>query len=118
MIATASPVYSDYFVLFGAISLILGIAGYVRAKSLPSLIAGGISGIGLCAAGVIIARNLRFDTSPTGGYLMAMILCLALLGKFLPGFLKTKRLYPAGLMALLSLIGLVIAALGTFGKLP
>lgn len=97
--------FSDYFVFFGAISLLLGMLGYIRAKSIPSLIAGGISGIGLCAAGVIAIRN------GTPGYIMGLVLSVLLLGRFLPAFLKSKKFYPAGIMAVLSLLG-VAAGIG------
>lgn len=102
--------YSDYFVFFGAVSLLLGILGYLRAKSIPSLIAGGISGIGLVAAGVMVMRQ------GTAGYIVGLVLSVLLLGKFLPGFLKTKAFYPGGIMALLSVIGVVVATLGLTGK--
>ena len=34
-----------YFIVFGALTIIGGIIGYVKAGSLPSIIAGSIAGI-------------------------------------------------------------------------
>lgn len=107
--------YSDYFVLFGTVSLILGILGYVRAKSIPSLIAGGISGIGLCASGVIALRKAGGD-GVNPGYIMGLVLSVLLLGRFLPVFLKGKKFYPAGIMAVLSLLGIAAGIAGLIGK--
>lgn len=116
MIATTALTYSDYYAAFGAISLLLGIVGFIKAKSIPSLVAGGISGIGLCAAAVVIARHVREGSSATNGYILALVLSFLLLGKFLPGFLKTKKVYPAGLMAALSLGGVAIGILALTSK--
>ncbi|MES2706497.1 MAG: TMEM14 family protein [Verrucomicrobiota bacterium] len=103
--------FSDYFVLFGAVSLVLGILGYIRAKSMASLVAGGISGVGLVASG-IIALLKTGSSSVNPGYIMGLALSVLLLGRFLPGFLKSKTFYPAGLMALLSLLGIAAGISG------
>jgi uncharacterized membrane protein (UPF0136 family) len=47
---------------------------------------------------------------------MGLVLSVMLLGRFLPGFLKSKKFYPAGIMALLSLGGVVAGILGLMGK--
>ncbi|RYD38029.1 MAG: hypothetical protein EOP86_02020 [Verrucomicrobiaceae bacterium] len=109
--------WSDYFVFFGAVSLLLGILGYVRAKSFPSLIAGGISGIGLMASAVVAAKQALSNPGGTNaGYVMALVLSILLLGRFLPAFLKTKKFYPAGIMALLSVLGVAAAIAGLMAK--
>lgn len=102
--------YSDYFVFFGLASLIMGILGFVRAKSRASLFAGGISGVLLVVAGMMALKN------PPVGYLTGAVVSFLLLGRFLPGFLRTKALYPAGIMAILSLLG-VVAGLAGYLKL-
>jgi uncharacterized membrane protein (UPF0136 family) len=50
--------YSDYFVFFGLVSLVLGILGFVKAKSRASLFAGGVSGVLL----VVACNRLRRGT--------------------------------------------------------
>lgn len=104
--------YSDYFVFLGAVSIILGILGWVRAKSLPSLFAGGISGIALVASGIMIMVHEKQGQGKIGGYILALTLCVLLAGRFTPAFIKTKKLYPAGIMAIGSVIGIVFALLG------
>jgi uncharacterized membrane protein (UPF0136 family) len=103
--------YSDYFLGFGLVSLVLGILGYVRARSVASLYAGGLSGILLAASALMAARRASAPDLFNYGYLICLLLSAALLGRFLPGFLKTKKLYPAGLMALLSVLGVAAGIL-------
>ncbi len=85
---------------YGLVSLAGGIIGYVKAGSLPSLIAGGICGILLLACAASIARW------PTGALIGAIVISLALLGRFLPGFLKNPSLSTgASITALVMTVG-------------
>lgn len=104
--------YSDYFMFFGVVSIVLGVLGYVRAKSVASLYAGGLSGILMAASAVMALR--RAEKSPdlfNFGYLLCLLLSVALLGRFLPAFLKSKKFYPAGIMAVLGVLGVVAGVL-------
>ena len=103
--------YSDYFMFFGVVSIVLGILGYVRAKSVASLYAGGLSGILLAASSMMALRRSDSPDLFNFGYLICLILSVALLGRFLPSFLKTKKFYPAGIMAVLSVLGVVAGVL-------
>ena len=103
--------YSDYFMFFGLVSLTLGILGYVRAKSVASLYAGGLSGILMAAASVMAYRRSSQPDLFNYGYLICLVLSIALLGRFLPGYLKKRNFYPAGIMAILSLLGVVAGIL-------
>lgn len=93
-----------YYLLFGTASELLGVLGWVRAKSKPSLIAGLASGMLLTIAGVLGVLGLLQASLWLGG-----VVSLLLLGRFLPAFLKTKSIYPAGLMSALSLVGVALA---------
>lgn len=106
--------FSDYFVVFGALSLLLGIFAYVRRKSIISLLAGGVSGIALVAAGILVQKGERFgpESLVLRGYALGLIICLLLLGRFLPVYLKTKSLYPAGVMAAGAVLGIVAGIAG------
>jgi uncharacterized membrane protein (UPF0136 family) len=104
--------YSDYFMFFGVVSIVLGVLGYVRAKSVASLYAGGLSGILMAASAVMALR--RAESSPdlfNFGYLLCLLLSVALLGRFLPAFLKSKKFYPAGIMAVLGVLGVIAGVL-------
>jgi len=93
-----------YFVIFGSVSEVFGILGWVRAKSKASLVAGLASGLLLTLAGIL--GFLQLDQA---GLWLGGVVSLLLLGRFLPAFLKTKALYPSGVMAALALGGVVLA---------
>ncbi len=95
-----------YFIIFGTVAEVFGILGWMRAKSRASLIAGLASGLLLTAAGILGLLNFGHAAHWLGG-----VVSLLLLGRFLPGFLRTKALYPAGVMSGLALIGLILAVL-------
>ena len=76
--------------------------GFVKAKSKASLIAGGISGVLLLLAGWLIATKLYV------GLGLGMVVSLALAGRFVPSFLESKKMMPAGMMAALSVIAIVL----------
>ena len=95
-----------YFFVFGLLTIAGGVMGFVKAKSKPSLVAGGIAGGLLLAAGVLLGTE-----NAQAGLVLAILVCIALAGRFVPGFLKTKKLMPAGMMAALSVIGVVLSGL-------
>ena len=82
-----------------------GILGYAKARSQPSLISGLVSGAALAIAWIISLQN------PTNGFALATFLALGLLIVFAIRFRKTRKFMPAGLMAILSLIAMVVFAL-------
>jgi len=84
--------------------------GYVKASSMPSLIAGGISGILLLIAGALI------PSKPQVGLILGLVISIALAGRFVPMFLKTHSFMPAGMMSILSVIGIVMAILALVRK--
>jgi uncharacterized membrane protein (UPF0136 family) len=95
-----------YFFAFGVVAIAGGVMGFVKAQSKPSLIAGSISGIALLVAGYLVGTpNLRI------GLFLGLIVSLALAGRFVGPFLKTKKVMPAGLMATLGIIGMIVSAL-------
>ena len=96
-----------YLFVFGALTIAGGVMGFVKAKSQPSLIAGGTSG-----ALLVLAGWLAGTTNARAGLILGAILSLALAGRFIPAYRKTKKAMPAGLMVLLSVAGLVLTVLG------
>lgn len=92
-----------YFVVFGILTIVGGTMGYVKAKSRPSLIAGGASGILL-----LVAAGLMNSTYFQVGVILGLIISLALAGRFVPAFIRTRAPMPAGLMSILSIIGIVL----------
>ena len=93
-----------YYGLFGLVALGGGVFGFVKAKSRASLIAGIASGTLL-----FIAAGLALTARSVGGAVLGGLVSLALVGRFLPAFLKTKKPMPAGLMAVLGVGGVIVA---------
>lgn len=96
-----------YYFVFGLITIAGGVMGFVKAGSTASLIAGGGAGLLLIVAGALIATK----TQP--GLILGLLVSLALAARFAPIYFATHKMMPAGLIALLSVvgIGLTIAAL-------
>ncbi|UIE39160.1 TMEM14 family protein [Leptodesmis sichuanensis] len=86
-----------------------GIVGYIKASSQQSLISGLVSGIALAIAWFLSLQN------PSAGFALATFLALGLLIVFAIRFRKTGKLMPAGLMAALSLVAMVIFAVSWLG---
>lgn len=72
--------------------------GYVGSHSVGSLMGGAGSGI-IMLIGLYIAR-----TKPSLGFGITAVMSLALIGMMLPRYLKGHSIWPAGVMALASII--------------
>jgi uncharacterized membrane protein (UPF0136 family) len=91
---------------FGALSIAGGVLGFVKAKSKASLIAGGASGVLLAIAAYLMgAGHLSI------GLILGLIVSVALAGRFIPQFIKTKKPMPAGMMSVLAAAGIVLTGL-------
>jgi len=92
-----------YFIIFGVLTIAGGIVGYVKAGSVASIIAGSITGVLLLVAAFLLPEHRAI------GLASALILSLLLAGQFVPKFLRTGKVMPAGIMSILSVIGIVAA---------
>ncbi len=92
-----------YFIIFGLLTIAGGVMGYVKAGSTASLIAGGISGLLLLVAAFLLPSHA------VAGLVLALLVSLLLAGRFLPAFFKSGKMMPSGVMALLSILGIVFA---------
>lgn len=92
-----------YFIVFGVLTIAGGVMGYVKAGSTASIIAGSVSGILLLLGAWLIPQN------QTAGLALSGIVSLLLVGYFLPKFFRTHAVMPAGLMSVLSVIGVIVA---------
>jgi uncharacterized membrane protein (UPF0136 family) len=99
-----------YFLIFGVLTIAGGIVGFVKAGSTASLIAGSITGILLLIAGFLLPEHQMAALS------IALIVSLLLAGQFVPKFFRTGKVMPAGMMSVLSLIGLVVAVVAWLKK--
>jgi uncharacterized membrane protein (UPF0136 family) len=99
-----------YFIVFGLLTIVGGIVGYVKAGSVASIIAGSITGVLLLVAAFLLPEHRMV------GLATALIVSLLLAAQFIPKFLRTGRVMPAGIMSVLSAIGIVTAIVAWLKK--
>lgn len=99
-----------YFIVFGLLTIVGGVMGYVKAGSTASLVAGSVSGILLLVAAFLLPNNVAV------GLALAGLVSIALAGRFVPAFIKTGQVMPAGLMSALSVIGVIVAIVAWIKK--
>ena len=92
-------------VVYGLIALIGGLIGFLKAGSAASLIAGGASGVLLIVAGLLVGSK------PKAGLILALVVSIALLGRFVSGAIKSGP----NAIALVMIIG-GLAVLLTAGR--
>ena len=92
-----------YFIVFGVLTIAGGVVGYVKADSVASIVAGSITGVLLLVAAFLLPEHRAI------GLATAFIISLLLAAQFAPKFLRTGRVMPAGMMSILSVIGLIAA---------
>lgn len=91
--------------VYGTLVLVGGVMGWVKARSMPSLIAGIGFGAMLDVVGVAIWLGYR------GGVVMALTWSLVLAGMMGVRFAKSKKFMPAGLVAAISVVVAVVLAI-------
>ena len=89
--------------VFGVLTIAGGILGYVKAGSVASIIAGSITGVLLLVAAFLLPEHRAI------GLATAFIISLLLAAQFAPKFIRTGRVMPAGMMSVLSVIGVIAA---------
>ena len=99
-----------YFIVFGLLTIVGGIIGYFKAGSSASLIAGSITGILLLIGAWLLPDHML------AGLVLVLITSVLLAAQFGPKFLRTGKAMPAGMMSILSLVGIVIAILAWVRK--
>ncbi|HEX5080796.1 MAG TPA: TMEM14 family protein [Blastocatellia bacterium] len=91
--------------IYGILTAALGLLAWFRKGSMPSLIGGGVSGIALIVAAVVMLKG-SYNT----GWWISLVVALVLLGRFGSSAIsKGFEIWPGGLIIILSII--VIAAL-------
>src|SRR5205814_1673848 len=99
-----------YFIVFGVLTIAGGIIGYVKAGSVPSIVAGAIAGILLLAAAFLLPDH------QVAGLAVGLITSLLLAGQFIPKFIRTGKAMPAGMMSILSVIGIIMVVVAWIKK--
>jgi uncharacterized membrane protein (UPF0136 family) len=96
--------------VFAALVFVGGLIGFLKAKSKASLISGVGFGMLLTLSSRLVASGSSGDGRFGAG--LGVFLALALIARFLPAFLKTKKVMPAGMIAT---VGAVVVVLGVVG---
>jgi uncharacterized membrane protein (UPF0136 family) len=94
--------------IYGLLVLVGGIMGYVKANSMPSLIAGGVSGLVLIGSAIAMWRGFYVI-----GWWIALIVAALLLARF--GYAAAAngfKMMPGGLMIILSVIAILALVAG------
>ena len=99
-----------YFIIFGLLTIIGGVMGYLKAGSMASIIAGSISGALLLIAAFLLPNNV------VAGLALAGVVSILLAGRFVPAFIKSGDLMPGGMMSVLSVIGIIMAIVAWMKK--
>ena len=92
-----------YFIIFGLLTIVGGVIGYASKGSMASIVAGSISGI------LLLVGAFLLPDKAVAGLAIAGIVSILLAGRFIPTFMKSGGFMPAGMMAILSAIGVVMA---------
>jgi uncharacterized membrane protein (UPF0136 family) len=92
-----------YFLVYGALTIVGGLVGYLKAGSVISLVSGGIAGALLIVAAFLMPSQFL------AGIILALVISVLLAGRFVPNFFASGKVMPAGIMSLLSVIGIVVA---------
>jgi uncharacterized membrane protein (UPF0136 family) len=90
--------------IYGLLVFVGGVIGYLKAKSRASLIAGLGSALLLGVASSVFSSGAVRLGAALGG-----VIALALIGRFAPAFMKTKKVRPAGLVVAMGVLVLALA---------
>lgn len=99
-----------YYLVFGALTILGGVIGFVKAKSRASLIAGSITGLVLIASGILIGQNAIVP-----GLVIGLLISVALAGQFIPKVMVNRAPPHVILMAVLSAVSLILTLI-SFAK--
>jgi uncharacterized membrane protein (UPF0136 family) len=99
-----------YYLIFAVLTIVGGIMGYIKAKSMISLISGSVSG------GILVLASFLLPARPILAGVFALCVSVLLAGKFVPDFIHKKAFVPGGLMALLSVASIVVTILALLPK--
>lgn len=89
--------------VYGLLVLFGGVIGYLKAKSRPSLIAGSVFGITLVVLAVVALLGAHQKVPAFSAAVAGVLLVL-----FGFRYWRSKKLMPAGLLTVLSLVALLV----------
>ena len=99
-----------YFIVFGILTIAGGVIGYIKAGSMPSIVAGSVTGI------LLLIAAFLFPDYRLVSLALGLVTSLLLAVQFIPKFIRTGKVMPAGMMSILSVIGIIMAVLAWVKK--
>ena len=103
-LALSATTWAGLIVVYGLLVGIGGVIAYLKARSQVSLLSGLGSGVALIIAAYITRQN------PSVGIAIALFIAALLLIVFAIRWSKTKKIMPAGMMAIVSLVAVILFA--------
>jgi len=100
-----------YYLVFGILTIVGGIIGFVKAKSRASLIAGVLCGVALIVAHFLLQRG-----NGMMGLIVGLVISALLGGKFIPKAMENRAGPHVIIMAVLSAVSLIVTLI-SFAKL-
>lgn len=91
------------FTIYGLLLIVGGFIGYKKAGSKPSLIMGLLSGL------IILCGVSFIATNTTQGFAVILAMSALLVVTFTIRLIKTKKVMPAGMLLLLSLMACILS---------
>lgn len=92
--------------IYALLVIVGGVMGYVNAGSQVSLVSGLSSGAALLIAWMISLQ------SPRSGFPLAALFAIILVGIFAARYRRTRKMVPAGALAIVSLVAAIVFAVG------
>ena len=99
-----------YLAVFGVLTIAGGVMGYVKAKSRASIIAGSVAG------GLLLVASWLVSTQGRNGLILGFMVSLSLAIRFVRAYVASRKVMPAGLMAVLGAVGVVLTSLALYGR--
>ena len=96
--------------IYGVLLILGGLMGYIKAKSVPSLVAGGVCGV----IALLLGYYYTWHFAPHAALLLALLL-IFMMGK---RYLNSRKVIPAGLIVVLSIIVAIVQIYVIFSTLP
>ncbi|MEI8233227.1 MAG: TMEM14 family protein [Verrucomicrobiota bacterium] len=103
-----------YYIVFGMVTLLGGIVGYAKVKSLPPLVIGLVFGLTLVGAGILLFCG--HTNTIKIGLLLGLLATALLSGLFIPKVMMNRAAPHVIAMAVLSGIGMALTLIAFAGK--
>lgn len=99
-----------YLAVFGVLTIAGGVMGYVKARSRASILAGSVAG------GLLLVASWLVSTQGRNGLILGCMVSISLAIRFVKTYLASRKVMPAGIMAVLGIAGVGLTSLALWGR--